>query len=182
MSFFCLTEFLYEIKGAIKKHFRRFTAVIHNFLPTLSSQLTELSFQSKYKITRRKVSFLERVIILVKVIILVTTWRYVYNIYNISFTLKPFTGHWGFPAGAQGALLFPISCSPVVSVCLILPHSKTRAIWGSFTSHPSCCSPLLHKDPNLLWLWLVSHVPRHKGLNILWDQTKAHPESKMRVK
>lgn len=46
MSFFCLTEFMYEIKGAIKIHCR-FTAVIHNFLPTLFSQLTELSFQSK---------------------------------------------------------------------------------------------------------------------------------------
>lgn len=47
MSFFCLTEFRYLIKGAIKRHFRRFTAVIHNFLPTLLSQLRDLSFQSK---------------------------------------------------------------------------------------------------------------------------------------
>lgn len=58
MSFFCLTEFRYLIKGAIKRHFRRFTAVIHNFLPTLLSQLRDLSFQSKQKITLREVSFL----------------------------------------------------------------------------------------------------------------------------
>jgi len=49
MSFFCLTEFTYQKKDAIKIHLRRFTAVIYNFLLALSSQLTELSFYSKQK-------------------------------------------------------------------------------------------------------------------------------------
>lgn len=61
MSFFCLIELTYQMKGAIKIHFGRFTAVIHNFLPTLSSQLTELSFRTKQKITLRENSFLENV-------------------------------------------------------------------------------------------------------------------------
>lgn len=107
MSFFCLAEFRYQIKGTRKIHFRRFTAVIHNFLPTLLSQLSEVSFQSTQKITLEEDLSLKDLL---------------ENIHSSSNLMLVVTSHQDFPTGSKGVLLAPqLLCSSA--------HTPAPAPW-----------------------------------------------------